>query len=139
MPVVKYCSKLKADEDAAKRKQDAIFPTSVDDFRKIRTREIQLRIARFLTSDDRSRERMMSEFGWAYRQISPLLQEYRADVSPEIVLGSSLLIGPALYRLNSTARSAIYYMNSGLTTRGGNHPITPLPSRKDYGRLFLSE
>lgn len=81
MPMVSQCTRLKTEEDAARRKRDAQFPMTASEFRVIRSKDMQVRIARFLLADKMTQERMMTEFGWVYRQINPLLNEYRADVS----------------------------------------------------------
>ncbi|KAJ3485929.1 hypothetical protein NLI96_g4605 [Meripilus lineatus] len=81
VPLVKRCTDLKIEEDAARRRRDARFPMNASEFRAISSRDIQLRIARFLQADGSSQDRMMTEFNWAYRQVTPLQKVYKADVS----------------------------------------------------------
>ncbi|KAJ3575775.1 hypothetical protein NP233_g873 [Leucocoprinus birnbaumii] len=58
-----------------KRQRDAAFPMTLEEFH-LKPRDIQIRVANFLSSDDVKRERMMSEFGWAWRQVTPLIREF---------------------------------------------------------------
>lgn len=43
-------------------------------------KEIQVRIARFLMADKREQEVMMTQYGWAHRQVNPLRNDYKIDV-----------------------------------------------------------
>ncbi|KAI0358299.1 hypothetical protein OH77DRAFT_1502727 [Trametes cingulata] len=63
-------------EEAEQRRRDQQFPGSIADFHAIRNKDSQVRIARFLTSNDIMRERMMDEFKWVWRQVAPLVNEY---------------------------------------------------------------
>ncbi|TFK75576.1 hypothetical protein BDN72DRAFT_757345 [Pluteus cervinus] len=66
----------KEEEEARKR-----FPTSSVDF-QTKNKDMQLRVANFLTGDEGKRDRMMSEFSWAWRQVKPLIDEFNEDVGP---------------------------------------------------------
>ena len=64
----------------ARRQEEAQFPLSIEDFRR-KSKDIQHRAARFLVlDDDARREKMMSEYGWAWRQVKPLLEEMSKNV-----------------------------------------------------------
>jgi hypothetical protein len=69
---------LQAEEE--RRRRDAAFPLSLVDFHS-KPRDIQIRVANFLSSDARKKEKMMSEFGWAYRQVDVLVKEFGSNVS----------------------------------------------------------
>ncbi|KAI1796747.1 hypothetical protein LXA43DRAFT_1153634 [Ganoderma leucocontextum] len=76
-PLNKQYNKLRKLEEERQRQKDKQFPTSLADFHAIRSKDVQLRIARYLTSDDSARERMMDEYVWAYTQTAPLSNEYK--------------------------------------------------------------
>ncbi len=42
---------------------------------------LQLRIAKFLTTDETGQERFLTEYGWTWRQVTPLISEYKQNVS----------------------------------------------------------
>ncbi|KAK7059728.1 hypothetical protein R3P38DRAFT_3303519 [Favolaschia claudopus] len=55
------------------------FPQSIANYH-LKPRDTQHRAARFLVLDsDEHRDKMMSEFGWAWRQVNPLKREYQAN------------------------------------------------------------
>ncbi|KAI0369794.1 hypothetical protein BV20DRAFT_967462 [Pilatotrama ljubarskyi] len=76
IPLVKERQVYRLREEAEQRRRDQLFPASISDFRAIRNKDTQLRVARFLTSNDAVRERMMDEFSWVWRQVTPLVHEY---------------------------------------------------------------
>ena len=63
-----------------RKRREALFPRSVEEYHKITDREVQLRVARFLVADSLEQERMMDKFGWAYRGVDPLRSAYRSNV-----------------------------------------------------------
>jgi hypothetical protein len=81
LPLHQKRVELEKKQEEARRKLDAQFPRSGSEWRAIRNKEIQVRIARFLMAHDREQEKMMTRFGWASRQVAPLQNEYRIDVS----------------------------------------------------------
>ncbi|CDO69792.1 hypothetical protein BN946_scf184766.g37 [Trametes cinnabarina] len=68
-------------EETEQQRRDRQFPASIDDFHAIRNKDVQVRVARFLTGDDAMRERMMSDYGWAWRQVAPLVEQYNLTQS----------------------------------------------------------
>jgi len=66
--------------EKVRQKQDATFPLTLEEFRS-KPRAIQIRVANYLSFDAAKRERMMTEFGWAYRQVIPLVREFEMNVS----------------------------------------------------------
>jgi hypothetical protein len=69
-----------AQEEEARIRQEAQFPVSIEDFRR-RSKDVQHRAARFLVlSDDARQEKMLTEFGWAWRQVRPLQEEMANNV-----------------------------------------------------------
>ena len=69
-----------AQEEEARRRQEAQFPVSIEDFRR-KPRDVQHRAARFLVVDDGVRqEKMLTEYGWAWRQVKPLQEEMAKSV-----------------------------------------------------------
>jgi len=67
-----------------RRKQDAAFPLTLEEFHS-RSRSIQVRVANYLNSDAAKRGRMMTEFGWTYREVNPLTREFEINVSSLIL------------------------------------------------------
>ncbi|KAF8074644.1 hypothetical protein FPV67DRAFT_1474339 [Lyophyllum atratum] len=78
----------KLDEEARKR-QEAAFPINIEDYNS-KSKDVQLRVARFLTLTDKVRqEKMLSEFGWAWRQVKPLQEIFgKNDVFKSDILVS---------------------------------------------------
>ncbi|KAL9713878.1 hypothetical protein Ac2012v2_003490 [Leucoagaricus gongylophorus] len=64
--------------EKVRQKQDATFPLTLEEFRS-KPRAIQIRVANYLSFDAAKRERMMTEFGWAYRQVIPLVREFEMN------------------------------------------------------------
>ena len=68
------------DEEARKRRE-SLFPSSIRDFRS-KPKDVQQRAARFLVLGDGARQdRMLAEYGWAWRQVKPLQEEMVKHVS----------------------------------------------------------
>ncbi|KAI0831954.1 hypothetical protein BC628DRAFT_1310427 [Trametes gibbosa] len=76
MPLVKEKNMHRQREEVEQRRRDMLFPQSISEFNAIRSKDIQIRIAKFLTSNDALRDLMMDEFKWAYRQVLPLTTEF---------------------------------------------------------------
>ncbi|KAK2466021.1 hypothetical protein APHAL10511_001663 [Amanita phalloides] len=69
---------LRAREDEIRKTEDAQYPRNIVDWRT-KSLDVQLRVARFLTGDTTKQDRMMSEFGWAWRQTIPLKDEFKKN------------------------------------------------------------
>jgi hypothetical protein len=55
------------------------FPQSIAEYR-LKPKDTQHRAARFLVLEsDEQREKMLSEFTWAWRQVTPLKEEFEAN------------------------------------------------------------
>ncbi|TFY71289.1 hypothetical protein EVG20_g1720 [Dentipellis fragilis] len=78
-PLLKRRKELEAREEAERKRRDAQFPKSVDEYHTIRNKDIQVRVARYLSADKGQQEKIMSEFGWAWRQVQPLLDTYNSN------------------------------------------------------------
>lgn len=85
--LVRRSEELAAKEDAARKVRDSYFPSGIAEYRAIRHKDIQVRIARFLLADKQAKERMLSEFGWAWRQVKALEDAYADNVSDPITRG----------------------------------------------------
>ncbi|KAF8622067.1 hypothetical protein AX15_007217 [Amanita polypyramis BW_CC] len=66
---------LREREEKNRKIFDAQFPRNIADWRT-KSKDVQLRVARFLTGDTTKQDRMISEFGWAWRQVQPLKDDY---------------------------------------------------------------
>lgn len=76
---------LRVREEEVQKREDAQFPRNITDWRS-KSRDVRLRVARFLEGDSTRQERMMSEFGWAWRQTGALKEEYGKSVSRDLTL-----------------------------------------------------
>ncbi|EAU88119.1 hypothetical protein CC1G_03791 [Coprinopsis cinerea okayama7 len=64
-----------------KQQQDAQFPLTAEEWRT-RPKELRMLVARFLMAPSKIlQEKMMTEHGWAWRLVDPLIREYKADQS----------------------------------------------------------
>ncbi|KII87098.1 hypothetical protein PLICRDRAFT_112494 [Plicaturopsis crispa FD-325 SS-3] len=81
LPLHRQRAHLRAAEEERRKRLDARFPKSITEYYDIWNKDVQLRIARFLLADRVRQETMMSEFGWAWRQVEPLLGEMQKNVS----------------------------------------------------------
>ncbi|KAH9839998.1 uncharacterized protein C8Q71DRAFT_702884 [Rhodofomes roseus] len=70
---------LAAKEEEERRRRDAQFPADLATFHAIQSKDTQLRIAKFLTSDNQGKERMLSEYRWAWRQVKNLTDEFKTN------------------------------------------------------------
>lgn len=58
------------------------FPETLEDYNAMdNNHDMQLKVARFLTAPPNRQDAIMSEYGWAYRQVQPLQNIFKADVS----------------------------------------------------------
>jgi ribosomal protein S24E len=69
-------------EEESRKRREVQFPLSAAEFNTIQDKELQQRIARFLTSDAIVQDKMLNEYGWRSRQVRALKEEYMKDVSP---------------------------------------------------------
>ncbi|KXN87689.1 hypothetical protein AN958_08326 [Leucoagaricus sp. SymC.cos] len=56
------------------------FPLTLEEFHA-KPRDIQIRVANFLNADSARKDRMMTEFNWAWRQVEGLVREFSSNVS----------------------------------------------------------
>ena len=70
--------KEEAEKEANRRRQ---FPVSPDDY-YTKDEDMQLLVARFLSMNTQDKERMLDKNGWAWAQVQPLIDAFKApDVS----------------------------------------------------------
>ncbi|KAH9893264.1 hypothetical protein C8Q73DRAFT_696294 [Cubamyces lactineus] len=81
MPLIKERNIHRQREEAEQRRRDQQFPGSIQDFHAISNKDVQIRIATFLTSDETTRERMMDKFKWAWLHVAPLVNEFKKTES----------------------------------------------------------
>ncbi|KAH9849880.1 hypothetical protein C2E23DRAFT_870340 [Lenzites betulinus] len=77
IPLMKEQNAHRQREELEQRRRDMVFPQSVAEFNAIRSKDIQVRVAKFLTANETVRDRMMDEYKWAYRQVLPLSTEFQ--------------------------------------------------------------
>jgi len=77
-----YKLTTKQREEESRKRREVQFPQSAVEFNTIQDKELQQRIARFLTSDAIVQDKMLIEYSWGWRQAQGLKAEYSKDVSP---------------------------------------------------------
>jgi hypothetical protein len=68
------------DEEELRRRRESQFPQSAAEYHTNQDKELQQRLARFLTSDAIIQEKMLTEYGWTWRQVQGLKEVYLMDV-----------------------------------------------------------
>jgi hypothetical protein len=68
------------DEEELRRRREVQFPQSAAEYHTNQDKELQQRLARFLTSDAIIQEKMLTEYGWTWRQVQGLKEVYSMDV-----------------------------------------------------------
>jgi hypothetical protein len=79
LALAKQRNEIEVREEEIRKRREQMFPTSFEDF-KGKSRDIQLRAARFLVADTAKQEKMLSEFNWAWRQVKPLKDIFTKNV-----------------------------------------------------------
>lgn len=77
--LLKTATKQK-DEEEFRRRREAQFPQSAAEYHTNQDKELQQRLARFLTSDVIIQEKMLNEYSWTWRQVQGLKEVYSTDV-----------------------------------------------------------
>ncbi|RPD64040.1 hypothetical protein L226DRAFT_533358 [Lentinus tigrinus ALCF2SS1-7] len=77
--LVQQSNLFRARAEAAKKWRDKQFPATITAFHNNPNKEVQLRVAKFLTLDDVGQDRYLTEFGWTWRQVTPLIKEYKQN------------------------------------------------------------
>lgn len=80
LPLQKQLADLEVRDEKSRRRRDAQFPMSVQEYRALQPKPVQHRVARFLVADAKKQDAIMTEFGWAWRQVLPLKDEYEKNV-----------------------------------------------------------
>ena len=71
---------LREREESERKTREAQFPSTISQFNAA-PNDLQFRVARFLLADRAEKERMCDQFGWAYRQVKPLEEDFAKNVS----------------------------------------------------------
>ncbi|KAG2064438.1 hypothetical protein BDR04DRAFT_1235099 [Suillus decipiens] len=79
LPLLTQRRTLKSREARIRRQRDMQFPRSIEEYHNIPERDIQLRIARFLQLSTSEQEKMMSDYGWAWRMVTPLISAFKTN------------------------------------------------------------
>ncbi|KAI9464819.1 hypothetical protein F5148DRAFT_1209357 [Russula earlei] len=74
-----YKLAYKQREEESRKRREIQFPQTAAEFNFIQDKELQQRIARFLASDAIVQDKMLNEYGWAWRQVQGLKEEYLKD------------------------------------------------------------
>lgn len=77
--LLKTATKQKDDEEF-RRRREAQFPQSAAEYHTNQDKELQQRLARYLTSDAIIQEKMLNEYSWTWRQVQGLKEVYSTDV-----------------------------------------------------------
>jgi hypothetical protein len=90
IPLREKLAKVEANEAEQRRRAQAIFPMTVTDFLAVRDKIHQYHICQFLMLEDTTpdkgelkskRDLIMTKYQWAWRQVTPLCEEYAKNVS----------------------------------------------------------
>ncbi|KAN0137039.1 hypothetical protein V8E53_005036 [Lactarius tabidus] len=76
--LLKTATKQKEEEDM-RRRREAQFPQSAVEYHTHQDKELQQRLARFLTADAIIQEKMLTEYGWTWRQVQGLKEVYSKE------------------------------------------------------------
>lgn len=87
-PLRKRRDELMGKDELDRRRREVFFPKSLEEYNAIGNKDKQLRIALFLSADKVGQERTLSESGWAWRQVQPLIDLYNTNVSVFVVVAS---------------------------------------------------
>ncbi|KIP03563.1 hypothetical protein PHLGIDRAFT_130053 [Phlebiopsis gigantea 11061_1 CR5-6] len=74
---------LRTKEDSERKERDARFPQSIAEFNTLSSKDVQVRVARFLLATSAEKERMCGQFGWAYRQVKPLEGDFERNADAD--------------------------------------------------------
>ncbi|KAI9464483.1 hypothetical protein BJY52DRAFT_1249381 [Lactarius psammicola] len=77
---LKTATKQKEEEEL-RRRREAQFPQSAVEYYTHQDKELQQRLARFLTSDAIIQEKMLNEYGWTWRQVQGLREVYSNEAT----------------------------------------------------------
>ena len=77
--LLRTATKQKEEEELRKRRE-VQFPQSAAEYHTNQDKELQQRLARFLTSDAIIQEKMLTEYGWTLRQVQGLKEVYSKEV-----------------------------------------------------------
>lgn len=76
-------NELRAREEKERKHREAQFPHSISQYQSLEDPSAKDRVARFLVADQAAKERMLTQFGWAWRQVQPLVTDFSLNVSGE--------------------------------------------------------
>ncbi|KAN0121067.1 hypothetical protein V8E52_003655 [Russula decolorans] len=76
---LRYKLVIKQREEESRKRREVHFPQNATEFNTIQDKELQQRIARFLTSDAIVQDKMLNEYHWGWRQVMGLKEEYTKD------------------------------------------------------------
>lgn len=117
--LIKRRNMLKSQDKATRQRRDAWFPQTLQQYRGITERDVQLRVARFLTSTSTEQERMMDEFGWAHRAVQPLQLVYKSNVRRAAISDEVGVDCPFHASRRSKAKSIVRSASCLCQTHGG--------------------
>ncbi|KAH9026385.1 hypothetical protein EDB85DRAFT_175070 [Lactarius pseudohatsudake] len=80
-PLLLKTTTKQKEEEELRRRREAQFPQSAVEYYSHHDKELQQRLARFLTSDAIIQEKMLNEYGWTWRQVQGLKEVYSNDSS----------------------------------------------------------
>lgn len=113
-------------EEESRKRREVQFPQSAAEFNIIQDKELQRRIACFLTSDAIVQDKMLNEYSWGWRQVQRLKEEYLKDVSPIRSNFAALIKG---------AFCCVVVNFQGRHTEKGN--CCQRPTKKAYPHMIL--
>ena len=79
-PLLLRTATKQKEEEELRRRREVQFPQSAAEYHTNQDKELQQRLARFLTSDAIIQEKMLTEYGWTLRQVQGLKEVYSKEV-----------------------------------------------------------
>jgi len=81
VPLYQRRAELEMREEEERKRREADFPLTREEF-AMKSRAVRQRAVVFLTTADTvAKEKMLSDYGWAWRQVRPLMEIFENDVS----------------------------------------------------------
>ena len=71
---------IMAQQERKRKEIEKQFPQTKEEFEN-KTKDLQIRVARFLAAEKPQKEKLLAEFDWAWRQTEPLEKIFKTDVS----------------------------------------------------------
>ncbi|CAL1715403.1 unnamed protein product [Somion occarium] len=79
IPFVRHYNEVLSKEQEAKRRRDNHFPKNLDEFRKLPNKDLQYKIAKFLTLDVLAQDKLLQKYGWTWPKLKALDDQWNTN------------------------------------------------------------